>query len=226
MKNPKAYWQPLAARFDAMNLRERLLIFAMAAMLLFALTDTALLSPVRTRQNILAREILGLDARTKAVEAQIREFQAGQQLDPDAQNRAKIEALKQQLAKSDASLQGMQQNLVAPDKMGKLLEDLLARNHSLRLVSLKTLPVGNLDGARPPEKDAGMQVPSGLLYKHGVEIKIEGSYGELLAYLASVERLPWRMFWGKIALNASDYPRETLTLTLYTLSLNKAWLSV
>ncbi len=225
MKNPKAYWQPLAARFDALNLRERLLIFAMAAMLLFALTDAVLLSPVRTRQNILAREILGLDARTKAVEAQIREFQAGQQLDPDAQNRAKIEALKQQLAKSDASLQGMQQNLVAPDKMGKLLEDLLARNHNLRLVSLKTLPVGNFDGAKPPEKSPGTQT-SGLLYKHGVEITIEGSYGELLTYLTSVEQLPWHMLWGKIALHASDYPRVTLTLTLYTLSLNKAWLSV
>jgi MSHA biogenesis protein MshJ len=34
------------------------------------------------------------------------------------------------------------------------------------------------------------------------------------------------MFWSRASLNAEDYPRLTLTVTIYTLSLDKAWLEV
>lgn len=71
--------------------------------------------------------------------------------------------------------------------------------------------------------------PKGLdlgLYKHGVEISIEGSYADLVSYLAGLEQLPWRMFWGGVTLKAQTFPVSRLTLTVYTLSLDKTWLSV
>lgn len=228
MKQMKAYWQFIAARFDALSLRERMLVFAVASGLLFVLMDSLFLASVRNQQKILAREILGSASRTKAIDAQIMALRTGQQTDPDAEDRKKLEALKQQLAKTDASLQGMQQSMVAPEKMGKLLEDLLAQNRHLNLISMKTLPVANFRAEKTTEATQGVKSAekASLLYKHGVEITVEGSYGDLLAYLTSVEQLPWRMFWGGITLHTGAYPKAGLTLTLYTLSLNKAWLSV
>jgi len=64
------------------------------------------------------------------------------------------------------------------------------------------------------------------LYRHGVEISVEGSYPELLAYLAMLERLPWRVYWSEASLSTQAYPTSRLTLTLFTLSLDKTWLSV
>jgi MSHA biogenesis protein MshJ len=34
------------------------------------------------------------------------------------------------------------------------------------------------------------------------------------------------MFWGKAEMRIEAYPRITLTITLYTLSMDKTWLSV
>lgn len=203
--------------FDALSLRERLLLFAAVVGMAYLIADALFLSTVSEEQKRFSSQIRESKSRTKAIDMQIMALKARQNVDPDEENRRKLEALRQKLAGMDASLQGMQKNLVAPDKMGKLLEDLLAHNSNLRLVAMKTLPVANfLDGTDK----------SSLLYKHGVQITVEGRYGDLLNYLISVEHLPLRVFWGGITLRAGDYPKTTLTLTLYTLSLNKAWLSV
>ena len=66
----------------------------------------------------------------------------------------------------------------------------------------------------------------GNVFKHGVEVKLSGSYADLYDYLVRLEGLPSRMFWSRVSLNAEDYPRLTLTVTIYTLSLDKAWLEV
>jgi MSHA biogenesis protein MshJ len=65
-----------------------------------------------------------------------------------------------------------------------------------------------------------------LLYKHGVEITVRGSYADLLQYLNTLEHLPTQMFWGVARLNVVEYPSAELKLTLYTLSLDKIWLQV
>ena len=211
----------IATWYDAMSLRERLLFFAMAAGMMFLIADVLFLSSVSEAQKRFSSQISESKSRTKTIDEQIMALKARQGVDPDEENRRKLEALRQKLAGMDASLQGMQNNLVSPDKMGTLLEDLLANNSNLRLVAMKTLPVANM----LVEKEA-QDKQSSLLYKHGVQITVEGRYGDLLTYLASVEHLPWQVFWGGITMRAGAYPKATLTLTLYTLSLNKAWLSV
>jgi len=59
-----------------------------------------------------------------------------------------------------------------------------------------------------------------------VELTLRGSYFDMLDYLAQIEALPWQMYLGKLKLDARDYKRPVLTLTLYTLSLDKAWLTI
>jgi MSHA biogenesis protein MshJ len=64
------------------------------------------------------------------------------------------------------------------------------------------------------------------LYRHGVEITLRGSYRDLLQYVHNVERLPVRVYFGRAVLDATRYPDVDLKLTVYTLSLDKAWLSL
>jgi len=63
------------------------------------------------------------------------------------------------------------------------------------------------------------------VYKHGVEIVVQGSYLDLLAYVSRLERQPWQMYWGRTVVSA-EYPKVMVALTLYTLSLDKSWLVV
>jgi MSHA biogenesis protein MshJ len=69
------------------------------------------------------------------------------------------------------------------------------------------------------------------VFKHGVEITVEGRYLDLLDYVSQLEQMPWHVLWSKAALNeeqnpAVTWPANRLKLTVYTLSLDKTWLSI
>jgi MSHA biogenesis protein MshJ len=63
------------------------------------------------------------------------------------------------------------------------------------------------------------------IFKHGIEIKIAGSYNDLLAYVSALEASPQKLLWGGMSLS-SQYPVSELTLTVYSLSLEAIWLAV
>ena len=228
----KQYWKKLAAHIDAMSLRERIIILVMAVVVLAVLMNALLLAPLLAQQARLSRQLKQDEVRIAAVHGQMEALAQARGNDPEAVKRARLQALKQQLAQMDEALRGMQKGLVQPEKMALLLEDILTRNGRLQLVSLKTLPAGGIAGsgekAGEPQKDkpAPTAAESALVYKHGVELVVRGGYADLLDYLTQLESLPWRMFWGGARLSVEEYPQATLTLTLYTLSLDKAWLSI
>jgi MSHA biogenesis protein MshJ len=68
--------------------------------------------------------------------------------------------------------------------------------------------------------------PRELLYRHGVEIVVQGGYLDMVAYMQALEALPVQLFWGAARLDAQQYPDARLTLTLYTLSLDEKWMKL
>lgn len=229
----------LAARlqkFDALSLRERLLVAAAAFVLTFFLVDALLLS-AWTRQNAGLKATLPEQrAEAARVATQIKALQAQIAEHPDAQARARIEEIGKKIAAIDAGLQSSAKQLVPPERMATLLEDLLKRNRRLQLVKMATLPAEELlgrDQAAAPQPgaeqalgEAGQPGSRNNIFKHGVELTLRGSYFEMLDYLAQIESLPWQMYWGRLKLDAREYNRPVLTLTLYTLSLDKVWLTI
>jgi len=221
----KQYWQQLADKIDAMTLRERGLIFAMLAAVLLSLVNISLIDPLMVKQKKLAAKMAQERTQMAAVQSALDAI--AHNPDPDTANRERLKQLKLQLTEMDKSLEGMQNGLVAHDKMAALLEDILRRNGQLQLVSLKTLPAASIvdmDAGTTNQADTANQ--QALVYKHGVELTVQGSYAGLLNYLVEMEKLPWQMFWSKAKLDAQEYPKVKLSLTLYTLSLDKAWLSI
>ena len=64
------------------------------------------------------------------------------------------------------------------------------------------------------------------MYRHGIEITVSGSYLKMLTYVGQLERLPAKIMWGNMDLQAAAYPVVTLKITLYTLSPEKTWLLI
>src|SRR3569623_259090 len=239
----KQYWQKYAAKIDALTLRERVIIFAMLAVAVIALINNAVLDAQFAKQKQLSEQIKGQLVQVSQIQTDIRQtIQA--QTDPDAANRSRLSALQQQSQRMQTALIDMQKGLVAPDKMPILLEDILGHNARLKVISLKTLPVtGIQETERTDSKDAkksddkqavaNAQKPSAdsvpaasAVYKHGVEIMLQGEYLDMLKYMSELESMPWHLFWGKAKLEVDEYPKARLTLTLYTLSLDKKWLNL
>lgn len=64
------------------------------------------------------------------------------------------------------------------------------------------------------------------IYRHEVEIELQGTYLELLSVLQEMEKLPWQLYWSKASLRTDEHPQSTLSLRVFTLSLDKTWLDL
>lgn len=226
----KEQWQKLSAWFNALAPRERaLIVIAAVAGTMFAYYGVAL-DPLLARQKRLSQQLGETRQNIRNADNVLKAREAA--ADPDAVRRSYRDALRQQLAEIDRDMQGLQIGLVPPERMPKLLEEMLRKNRGLQLVALRTLPVQRFEkpGAAPATGDKtakqAANEPERSIYQHSVEITLQGSYADLHDYLAQLERSPLRMFWGRLSLDAGQYPRLRMMLTVHTLSLTKAWLIV
>jgi MSHA biogenesis protein MshJ len=179
------------------------------------------------RKQRLQQQLAETRTNIKSTDTQLKVLET--RSDPDAVRRSYRDALRKQLAEIDAAMQGLQAGLVPPERMAKLLEEMVARSRGLQLVALRTLPAQRFEtpGTASAAVDGGKGGKSTerSIYQHSVELTLQGSYSELYEYLAHLERSPLRMFWGRLNVE-SVHPRLTVTLTVRTLSLSKAWLIV
>jgi MSHA biogenesis protein MshJ len=214
-------------RLDARSRRERMLIFlAASAVIVFGIYALSI-APALERSRMLAQQIADHTNQIVVAQAQRSELERSLQQDPDTAIRARIATVRAEVAQVDTQLSGLQSSLVPPERMAALLHELVGQDHKVRIVRLQNLPAAPLVEKDPasqvgatPEQTAARHV-----FKHGVQLTVEGSYLDLVAYLSRLEKQQWQVYWGRTALSA-DYPKVQVELTLYTLSLDQAWLVV
>lgn len=231
-----ALWLKLAARYDALQLRERWLVAGAVLGGILLIGFSLVLEPALKRAQLAERSMAEQHNQFAAIQSQLAMLQTPER-NPDVAARAELDGLKKQLSQLAGRMEAMESALVPPQRMSGLLEEMIGRKSSLRLLSLKTLPVTPLLDKKPAteEKEAIKEMAKAVdkransssgLFKHGVEIKLEGSYQELAAYLERLEQSKLKLLWSSVALSADKHPRLELTLTVYTLSLDRAWLIV
>jgi MSHA biogenesis protein MshJ len=244
----KARLQALANRINARTLRERIMLFAAAAAAIVFLLFALYLNPLLARQAVLRAQISQQRDNISGIDGEISGKLKAFEIDPNAAANARLAAMNAETAQLSASLRAMQKGLVAPERIPPLLESILKANGRLQLVSMKTMPPSPFsDGAFPlkprtaaaatpetaasviaasPAAAAAPAAPSDLLYRHGVELTVRGNYLDMVNYLDALEAMPTQLFWGRVALEVEQYPNARLTLTVYTLSLDKKWMKL
>ncbi len=243
---PRQRWLQLAARIDALTPRERVLALLALVAVLAGLAWMASIGPSLRKQEQLERQIGQQRDTIAVIEAEVAQKIAAGRADPDAPLRERLGAVRADSEHLTAGLRAMQKGLVAPERIAPLLESILRANGRLKLVSLKTLPVGSLSemaaqaaGAAPDAAGKPAQPPAAppagapaaarapdLLFSHGVELTLRGSYLDMVDYMTTLEALPTQLFWGRAQLDVEQYPDVRLTLTLYTLSLDPKWMKL
>jgi len=232
----KQRWLKLATRIDALTLRQRVGIFTACAALVLYLVYMMALDPLLREHTRLRAQIGSQRAAMAGIDTDITLLVDAFARDPDAGNRKRLDAARQEAHTLGESLAAMQKGLVAPEQMAPLLQTILRANGKLQLVALTTLPVTTVGGPPAPAPGAPAAAPapipapapgmSGLLYRHGVQVTVRGSYLDMVDYMAALEGLPSQLFWGQAQFDVEDYPHAHITLTLYTLSLDPKWLKL
>ena len=217
----------LAARVDALTLRERVMLFAAVAALYLFLMHFFGLGPMFARQELLRNQIVQQQNNLEGIDNEIRDKVQASQVDPDAPARTRLAAVRGETEALAGSLRAMQNGLVPPERMAPLVEAILRAHGRLQLVSLRTLPVEPVTGKEKAQAAAAdAAAPAALLYRHGVEVTVRGNYLDMIGYMAALESMPTQLFWGGARLEAETWPASRLTLTLYTLSLDAKWMKL
>lgn len=214
----KALLKRYAERIDNASLRERVMIFLAAALVLVFVVNAALIRPLRDTQRRLSADIAQNERELRTIQGEVQRLARARDAGPDARNRERAAVLRAELALLDRKIADEQRRFTTPQRMRDVLEEMLEREKRLRLIDLKTLPVTDMSAS---QGQAGRRV-----FRHGVELTLAGSYLDLYAYLAALEGLKTQLYWGRAEMSVAEYPVATLKLTVYTLSFDQAWLVV
>lgn len=214
----KAY----AARFDAAPLRQRVLLFVALVLAVAFLVETALIGPLRERHKRLGAQIALNQKEGASLDAALQALTDRNRVHPDVRLRERQAALQEQVAQVNARILQEGQRFTPPERMRGALEEMLRANPRLALLELRTLPAVALAEAGAAN---GAAARPGL-YRHGMELTLAGTYLDFYDYLRMLEKLPTQLYWGRAELTVAQHPSSVLKLTVYTVSLDAAWLVV
>lgn len=141
---------------------------------------------------------------------------------PDEQDR-QIVSLKKQIEQLEVQIELASGELITPEQMPDVLEQLLTKNTKLKVTRLSTEPAIRVNKTA---EQLGSEIPVTPIYKHTMTLHFEGDYLSALAYIQAIEKLDWTIFWDTVRIDSSDYPRTQVTISLYTLSLDEGWIGV
>lgn len=234
----KQYWREFADRFNRMQRRERLLI-ALALIVGVALVGyTLAIEPQVNRWQQNKRLVTEQNNQLITLKAQLLALNDPRR-DPEVMGQAQLATLKTHIERVGQELNAFEGALVPPQKMTALLESLVVHQNGIRLVSLKTLPVNAVIASKKQVEVQSVSLPkpevkaftdnvssAAGLYSHGVQVQLEGDYASLTAYLQRLEQQPLKLLWSDASVSAQNYPKIVLTMTVYTLSMDRAWLVI
>jgi MSHA biogenesis protein MshJ len=222
-----AQFRNLAARYNAFNLRERVLIVAVLLAILYALADLLWFTPQAAEAKRLNERIKAQAVEQAALTKAVAQLAAKPASDPAGQQQQERDQLQ-------AFIQDAQKIVAQAStelRPGEVIRTLTSSASGVKLVSLKTLPsqlffdplapstakaaTAPAPGASAAAAPAGPVLPR--LYRHRVEVAIKGPYPSVVAYLQALERSTPGVFWENLRLEAK-YPESTMRFTLSVVS--------
>ena len=216
----------LTRRFDARPQRERMVMLLALAALSFWLADKLWITPSYNRARAASAQLAGARSELDTLRTDLARLQA-MGAEQQRSLQAELASTRSRVEAGSAALRAYEDTLVGADRMVELLEQMLPRHGRLKVRELKSLARSDL--LAPGAASAAASAPAATgptVYRHGVELTLEGSYPDLLEYLQTLEKMPRRLLWGGLRMSVEQHPKVVLTLTLYTLSLDKGWLAL
>uniref|UniRef100_Q0HZI8 MSHA biogenesis protein MshJ n=1 Tax=Shewanella sp. (strain MR-7) TaxID=60481 RepID=Q0HZI8_SHESR len=213
----KAQFEQLAQKFDVLSQRERGLI-AIAVLVLVAMLAYLPIESLWKQQYSTAQQLKALEQENQISMQQIDLYQQRLAMDPNQDYRQRLNLLQQQNQQIDAQLNEQMVDMVPADYMPELLGNLLGQVQGIKLLKFTSVtPVPLL--AVGEEKKLN-------LYSHGIRMSLEGDYFSVLRFVEAVEAMPDKLYWKRLDYKVADYPKGKIDIELYTLSINKDFISV
>jgi len=227
--NPIHGLRELETRINVRTRRERLLLAGALVAVVLVAWDSAVRAPLTQERARALQQMAQARVQVSQLDASTAQLQG--QLDALSGNgRARrLEDLHAQIERVDRKLKERTARVISPVQMVKVLRDVLAGDERLKLVALRNTGVDPVITEDQPAKE-GTQAPAkdGVprVFRHHVEVVVQGRYLALLDYLERLEGLRWQFQWDALRIETVEYPTARATIDLSTLSLAEDWIGV
>ncbi|MCP4979688.1 MAG: hypothetical protein GY935_04245 [Gammaproteobacteria bacterium] len=210
-----------AQRFDAQSTRERALIaFSLIAAIGF-IWWSYYATPIQKRIETVTAENERIGREVENSQTIMREIRQTIAQGVHREKEAQLAKLNKDLAGLEDQLRLTTIELVDPEKMFQLMNQLIYRDSRLKLLSLKRREV---KPAIPAVNEEDTEEPG--IYRHVLEIEFAGKYLDILQYMQKLEALDWKLLWDEIEIVSDDHPTVTVKVAISTLSTRKEWVGI
>ena len=233
------YWGKFSTFVNGKTLRERVIILLVVVVLIYGIADLLFFGAILEKRERQINQLNGLVESNQIAQQEVQAL-----LDQMSESRLAMqrqqELLNEKLIRVDQQLASAATGFIPATLMPKVLEQLLDSSTGLVLIKLKNKPVEKITGLdeiadsnSESESKSTRENTTNIslddktdLYRHGVELQLQGSYLATLAYLKQVESLEWRFEWDALSFDIQDYPMGVVTIEVYTYSTERDWIGV
>jgi len=215
----KQQWQQLEQKFNGLSQRERLLI-AVATIVVIGMLALMPLEAKWLENSKAQKRLQAIQQQSSITEQQIALYQQRLTLDPNADYQQRLTLINAQMSEVDAELNAQMVDMVPADYMPTVLANLLSNDKGIKLLSFNSIaPVALLQVGDDEQQKMN-------LYSHGIKLAIEGDYFAVLDFIKAIESMPDKLYWKRLDYQVEKHPTAKVELELYTLSINRDFISV
>lgn len=226
------YWGKFSRFVHEKTLRERVIILMVIVVLIYGVIDLLFLGAILDKRERQVNQLNGLLESNIAAQQEVQDL-ISQIGESRLAMQRQQQMLNDKLDKVDQQLSSAATGFIPATLMPKVLEQLLDidknGSEALALIKLENKPVERVTGLDEGDEKDETHIEEkdvASLYRHGVELQLQGSYLATLAYLKRLEQLQWRFEWETLVFEIQEYPVGTVTLEVYTYSTERDWIGV
>lgn len=210
---------------DTLSKRDQMALAIIVIAVMTLLWFTLAYTPLSYDKQAVAQDIGQRNTVLTATQAKMQALQQSLNEDPDRDNKELLTTYIKENKRLDQALAKTSTQIINPQEMASLLEQILKSQPELKFISLENKPATPefIESLNADTKTANNV---GTIYRHSVVLQMEGSYHNAMLYLEKLEQFPWKFFWQEVEIETQKYPNTRITLEVYTLGFRKGLIGV
>lgn len=217
-------------KFNKSSLRERILISLGSIALTFMIWQVVFYDVILTSDQELAGRIKNFRSQLSSIEQQIDTMSVVVGRDPTAALTAQMNDLQKKSDLMNDKIVETTKDMVSPQQMNQVLRRVIQNSEGMTLVQMESLarkPVFEDKTIQEIQKEGVNTGNEGFqVFNHGLKVELLGTYFETMDFLKSIEKEELNLVWDIVDYEVVDYPKAKISITVHTLSLDKAWIGV
>jgi MSHA biogenesis protein MshJ len=228
----KESWKGYSEKFLTITPREQYLVLFAGLISIIFLFYSLVIDDKLVNIDKLNKQTKLISSSIKSSQTTIDILQQSLSKDPNIAIQKQIAQYENKLSSVNNELLLLTSDLINPIQMRYALIDLLKTQQSVSLLSFEVMEAEPMITEKDTEESTETvestekNDQSLTLYKHGIKLKLKGSYFKLRDYLSQLENMEWTFFWQKFDYQLIEYPNSELVIEMYSLSTKKEFVGV